>query len=97
MMIMTMIESILIGKPLFIINLNPQENQEVVQCMADKKLWARRQFHPLILDFLDEEQENPNHPLYGEVRIEVLTEYKRNGFITMPTQIIILLENGMIG
>jgi len=30
------IESILIGKPLFIINLDPQPNQEVVECMADK-------------------------------------------------------------
>ncbi len=30
------IESMLIGKPLFIINLNPKQHQEVVQCMTDK-------------------------------------------------------------
>jgi len=44
-----------------------------------QKLWARRQLHPIILSFLDEEQDNQNHPLYGEVRIEIFTEYKRNG------------------
>jgi len=51
------IESMLIRKPLFIINLDPQPNQQVVECMADKKLWAKRQLHPIILSFLDEEQD----------------------------------------
>jgi len=30
-------ESKVVGRPLFIINLDPQPNQEVVECLANKK------------------------------------------------------------
>jgi len=31
-------ESKLVGRPLFIVNLDPQPKQEVVECLADKKV-----------------------------------------------------------
>jgi len=41
------IDSKLVGKPLFVVHLDPSPNQEVVQCLADKKVRARQQLHAI--------------------------------------------------
>jgi len=33
------------------------------------------------LNFLDEEKDNEDYPLYNQSKIKIFTEYKRNGVI----------------
>jgi len=40
-------ESKLVGRPLFIVNLDPQPKQEVVECLADKKVRLSHHLPPL--------------------------------------------------
>jgi len=68
------IDSQLIGRPLFVVNLDLEPNQEVMECFSDKRIKERRQLDPIILSFLDDEKDNKNHPLYGQTWIEIFTE-----------------------
>jgi len=73
------IESKTVGKPLFIVNLDPNPNDEIVICLADKRIRAKCQLDPMILDFLAEQKDNKDYPLYQQNRIEIFTDYKQNG------------------
>jgi len=74
------IESKLIGGPLFCVNLAPEsEEQQIVECLAGKSVQTRCQLHPIILDFLYKERVQKDYPLKGQTIIELWTEYKRNG------------------
>jgi len=74
-------ESKVVGRPLFIINFDLQPNQEVVECLANKKVRSQHHLPPVILDFLDDEKDNEDHSLYNQTNIKIFTEYKRNGVI----------------
>jgi len=74
-------ESKVVGRPLFIINFDPQPKQEVVECLANKKVRSQHHLPPVILDFLDDEKDNEDHSLYNQTNIKIFTEYKRNGVI----------------
>jgi len=74
-----LIESKLIGKPLFCVHLNPKNKQEFVECLAGKSVKKARQLHPIIYDFIYEKQFDRVYPLFGEKVVEIFTEYKRNG------------------
>jgi len=61
------------------VHLNPQKNQEFVECLAGKSVQKARQLHPIICDFIYEKQFDREYPLFGEKVVEIFTEYKRNG------------------
>jgi len=73
------IQSKLIGKPLFCVNLDKPFNQGMVECLAEKSVRTRRELHPIIISFLFQEQDFDDYPLYGERMINIYTEYKRDG------------------
>jgi len=73
------IESKLIGGPLFCVNLLPEtEHQQIVQCLAGKSVRTRHQLHlhPLNLNFLHKQRLKNDYPLQGQTIIELWTEYK---------------------
>jgi len=70
------IESKLMGKPLFIVNLDPKPNEDIVECLADKRIRARCQLDPIILNFLLKRERIRTIHCF---RIEIFTDYKQNG------------------
>jgi len=73
------IESKLIGSPLFCVHLEKLYNQGMVECLAEKSVRIRRELHPSIISFICQEEENEEFALFGERTIFIFTEYKRNG------------------
>ena len=75
------IPSFLPVKPLFRVNLRPKQNEEIVKCLAEKSVRNRRQIHPILLRFLNEQFKDKNSLFFGESVFDVYTEYKRDGII----------------
>jgi len=73
------IQSELIGKPLFCMHLDANTNEEFVECLAGKSVHRTRQLHPIIGDFIYQKQFDREYPLFGQKVVEIYTEYKRNG------------------
>ena len=60
------IESKLIGSPLFCVHLEKLYNQGMVECLAEKSVRIRRELHPFIISFIHQEEENEEFALFGE-------------------------------
>ena len=73
------IESKLIGSPLFCVHLEKLYNQGMVECLAEKSVRIRRELHPSIISFIHQKEVNEEMSLFGESTIFIFTEYKRNG------------------
>jgi len=72
------IESRLVGGPLFHVSLLPvSEEQQIVEYLAGKSVRTRHQLYPIILDFLYKERMQEDYPLKGQTIIELWTEYKK--------------------
>jgi len=72
------IESKLIGGPLFCVNLAPEsEEQQIVECLAGKSVRTRCQLHPIILDFLYKEQLQKNYPLKGPINFRTMDRIQK--------------------
>jgi len=52
------IESKLIGSPLFCVHLEKLYNQGMVECLAEESVKVRRDLHPSIISFFCQEKEN---------------------------------------
>ena len=81
------IESKLIGSPLFCVHLEKLYNQGMVECLAEKSVRIRRDLHPSIISFIYQEKENEEFALFGERTISIFTEYKRNGTNIEPSKL----------
>jgi len=82
-----------IGRPLFIVNLELQPNEEVAQCLADKRIRAQCQLHPI----LAEENDIKNYPLYEQTELNYSQTTSEMELLTGHNYTLIHLENGMTG
>jgi len=89
------IESKLIGRQLFIVNLDPQPNKEVVQCHADKRTKAQCQFHPNIPYFLAEANDYRTIQCINKTKLNYSQTASKMELLTGHIQTLIHLENGM--
>ena len=67
------IQSELIGKPLFHMHLDANTNEEFVECLAGKSVQRTRQLHPIIGDFIYQKQFDREYPLFGQKVVEIYT------------------------
>jgi len=77
------IESKLVGRPLFQVNLIPEYNQQEVVCLAEKTVRLCCELHPIVIKFLCQqwEEDDEDYPFQGVTTLDIFTEYKRNGTI----------------
>jgi len=84
----SIIDSKLIGRPLFHINLAPvTDEKQVLECLAGRSVRIMQHLHPIILDYLYYHHLKMNYPLRGQTIIEFFTEYKRDGMISITSKL----------
>jgi len=68
-----------------------------VICLADKRIRAKCQLDPMILDDLAEQKDNEDYPLYQQNRLKYSQITSKMELLTEHILTIFYLENGMTG